>query len=88
MQGIGVRVDGDFGNTGPGLTRIGSISTKNHNLPANDPPTATASVPLNEEAQAKKCLFKWKGPRKINRIYGDWLDDLPLVHNLPSQVES
>ncbi|XVF34706.1 hypothetical protein REPUB_Repub18cG0082100 [Reevesia pubescens] len=89
LQGMNGRVDGDFGNTGSGLTRIGSISTKIHNLPANDPPPVTASVPsLNEEAQAKKCLFKWKGPRKINRIYGDWLDDLPLVHNLPSQVES
>lgn len=88
LQGMGV--NGDFGNAGPGLTRIGSFSsTKTHNLPANDPPTVTASVPsLHEEAQAKKCLFKWKGTRKINRIYGDWLDDLPLVHNLPSQVES
>lgn len=89
LQGIGVRVDGDFGNTGPGLTRVVSIPTKIHNLPSNDPPTLTASVSsLNEEAQAKKCLLKWKGPRKINRIYGDWLDDLPLVNNLQSQVES
>ncbi|XWS70675.1 hypothetical protein CRYUN_Cryun03dG0067200 [Craigia yunnanensis] len=89
LQGMGGRVDGDFGNTGSSLTRIGSFSTKIHNLPANDAPAATASVPsLNEEAQAKKCLFKWKGPRKINRIYGDWLDDLPLVQNLSSQVES
>ncbi|XVE54384.1 hypothetical protein DITRI_Ditri03aG0076500 [Diplodiscus trichospermus] len=87
LQGMGVRVDGDFGNTGPALTRIGSISSKIHNLPANDPPTVASCVPSNEEAKAK-CLFKWKGPRKINRIYGDWLDDMPLVHNLPSQVES
>ncbi|EOY30990.1 hypothetical protein QUC31_020004 [Theobroma cacao] len=89
LQGIGGRVDGDFGNTCSGLTRTGSILTKVHNLPANDAPSVTASVPsLNEEAQAKKCLFKWKGPRKINSIYGDWLDDLPLVPNMPSQVES
>ncbi|XP_022731958.1 zinc finger CCCH domain-containing protein 39-like [Durio zibethinus] len=85
LHGIGGLVDGDFGNTGFGLTRIGSISTK---IPANDPSAVTASVPLNEEAQAKKCLFKWKGPRKINRIYGDWIDDMPLLHNFPSQVES
>lgn len=89
LQGMNGRIDGDFGNMGSGLTRIGSVSTKIHNLPANDPPPVTSSAPsLDEKAQAKKCLFKWKGPRKINRIYGDWLDDMPLVHKLPSQVES
>ncbi|KAK8535177.1 hypothetical protein V6N13_081316 [Hibiscus sabdariffa] len=81
-------VDDDFGNLGSGLTRIGSISTKIHSLPTNDPPPVTSSAPSDENGQAKKCLFKWKGPRKINRIYGDWLDDMPLAHNLPSQVES
>ncbi|GMI88597.1 hypothetical protein like AT3G19360 [Hibiscus trionum] len=90
LKPVPVRVDGDFGNAGPGLTRIGSISTKMHNLPANDPPKVTVNAPpaSNEETQAKKCLLKWKGARKINRIYGDWLDDMPLVHKLPSQVES
>lgn len=59
-------------------------------VPANDaPPSNIASMTLaNEGEQGKKCLLKWKGPKKINRIYADWLDDLPLVHNLPSRVET
>ncbi|KAK8523501.1 hypothetical protein V6N12_048021 [Hibiscus sabdariffa] len=89
LQSMNGRVDGDFGNSSSGLTRIGSVSTKKHNLLANDPPPISSSAPsLDENVQAKKWLFKWKGLRKINRIYGDWLDDIPLVHNLPSQVES
>lgn len=43
-------------------------------------------VPLSQEGQRKNCLLKWKGTKKINRIYGDWIDDLPL--NLPNEVES
>ncbi|KAE8698372.1 Nudix hydrolase isoform 1 [Hibiscus syriacus] len=89
LKSVGVRVDGDIGNAGPGLTRIGSTETKMHNLPANDPPKVTVNAPpSNEETQAKKSLLKWKGARKINRIYGDWLDDVPLVLKLPGQVES
>ncbi|XP_027329965.1 zinc finger CCCH domain-containing protein 39 [Abrus precatorius] len=68
--------------TVPSVPRATSVS-------ANDaPPSYRASVPpANEEEQGKKHLLKWKGPKKINRIYGDWLDDLPLAHNLPSRVE-
>ncbi|KAJ9140950.1 hypothetical protein P3X46_031539 [Hevea brasiliensis] len=67
----------------------GSILTKPPVLANNASPSTTASVPnVIEEAQSKKCLLKWKGPKKINRIYGDWLDDLPLVQNLTNQVES
>ena len=54
-------------------------------------PTIAATVappPTNVEEQGKKCLLKWKGPKKINQIYGDWLDDMPLVSNLPRIVES
>ncbi|KAF5741975.1 hypothetical protein HS088_TW09G00013 [Tripterygium wilfordii] len=43
---------------------------------------------FTEEGQGKKCLFKWKGAKKINRIYADWLDDLPSVQSLPSRIES
>ena len=65
----------------PTLPRATSVSS-------NDaPPSHRASVlPANEEDQDEKCLLKWKGHKKINRIYGDWLDDLPLVHNLPGRV--
>ncbi|KAK8669155.1 hypothetical protein V6N13_106593 [Hibiscus sabdariffa] len=87
LKSMAVHVDGDIGNGGPGLTRIGSIPTKMHNLPTNDPPkVAVNAISSDEETQAKKCLLKWKGTRKINKIYGDWLDDMPLVHTLPSQL--
>lgn len=26
--------------------------------------------------QAQRPIQKWKGPDKINRIYGDWIDDI------------
>ena len=57
---------------------------------ANDAhPSNTASVPpAHEGGQGNKSLLKWKALRKINRIYADWLDDSPLVHNLPSRVET
>lgn len=59
-------------------------------LHINDgPPLMAAKGPTStEEAQSKKCLLRWKGHKKINQIYGDWLDDLPLVQNLPNKVES
>lgn len=53
------------------------------------PNTATtAAGGFSEDVPGKKCLLKWKGLKKINRIYADWLDDLPLVPNLPNRVES
>lgn len=49
----------------------------------------TTSVPSSAllEGQAKQCLLKWKGPKKINRIYADWLDDLPLSPSSTSKME-
>lgn len=52
------------------------------------PKAMTTVAVFNEEGKTKKCLLKLKGPKKINCIYGDWLDDMPLVNNLRSQVES
>lgn len=83
LQVPGGRAEGEPGNAGSILAKPPPI------LANNVSPMMTASVPnVIEEGQSKKCLFKWKGPKKINRIYGDWLDDLPLVQNLPNQVES
>ncbi|XP_021741660.1 zinc finger CCCH domain-containing protein 39-like isoform X2 [Chenopodium quinoa] len=67
---------------------MNSAPLKPVSAPINDPtPTKIdIGVPSGHEGQGKKCLFKWKGTKKINRIYGDWIDDLPL--NLPNQVES
>lgn len=68
---------------------IASLQTKPQVVAVDSLPSATTSVAaFDEDVQGKKCLLKWKGPKKINRIYGDWLDDLPLVHNLPNRVES
>ena len=68
-----------------------TVLAKPQSVPANDASLIkTGIVPtLTEEGQqGKKCLLKWKRPQKINRIYGDWLDDMPLVQHLPSKVES
>lgn len=40
-------------------------------------PGATYNQPLQE----KKCAFKWEKLGKINGIYADWIDDMPLVHS-------
>ncbi|KAL5065055.1 hypothetical protein RYX36_026792 [Vicia faba] len=50
-------------------------------LPANVP---AAMEEMEEEKKAKKELL-WKKLNKINRIYGDWIDDLPP--DLPSTEE-
>lgn len=89
---VGMRPEVEVAGTGSNLARNDSFSARTHHpIRANDVPpvNATPASTLNEEAQDKNCMFKWKGLRKINRIYGDWLDDMPLLaHNLPSQVES
>ncbi|KAL9224003.1 hypothetical protein vseg_000079 [Gypsophila vaccaria] len=38
----------------------------------------TEGVFPTAEGQSKKSLLKWNSTKKINRIYGDWLDDLDL----------
>lgn len=43
---------------------------------------------LNEEGRRKKCLLKWSDSKKINRIYGDWIDDLPVGQKSTKPVES
>ncbi|KAL1202855.1 Zinc finger CCCH domain-containing protein 39 [Cardamine amara subsp. amara] len=50
--------------------------------------TADSSAALNEEGRRKKCLLKWSDSKKINRIYGDWIDDLPVGQQSTNPVES
>lgn len=50
--------------------------------------SSTEVLPPKEDQGKKSLLKEWKGPKKINRIYGDWIDDLPLAQSLPSIVES
>ncbi|KAL5065056.1 hypothetical protein RYX36_026793 [Vicia faba] len=46
---------------------------------ANNAPTLPISVPVaTEEGKKAKKELLWKKLNKINRIYGDWIDDLPL----------
>lgn len=68
---------------------MSSAPLKSVSAPVNDPTPVKNDngVPSGQEGQGKKCLLKWNGTKKINRIYGDWIDDLPLY--LPnSKVES
>ena len=82
MQAPGGRVEAEALNNG-------SFPTKPQ-VVANDlsPIAMTSMAMFDEEGKSKKCLLKWKGPKKINRIYADWLDDVPLVNNLQSPVET
>ncbi|KAE9462735.1 hypothetical protein C3L33_05353, partial [Rhododendron williamsianum] len=52
------------------------------------PIKAVIAAPTMEDGEGKKCFSKWKGTKKINRIYADWIDDLTPPLSLPSQVES
>lgn len=57
-------------------------------LSSEQSPMGTTLGPVVEEVQAKKSLLKWKGNKKINQIYADWLDDFPLFQNTPGKPES
>ncbi|KAK9101948.1 hypothetical protein Sjap_019202 [Stephania japonica] len=53
--------------------------------PSNN--TAVAGgASCNPHVPSKKCLLKWKGLERINRIYADWIDDIPLARESPSKV--
>jgi len=72
----------EAGNAGSTVTKAPTP------LPNNMSPSMTVNVPSLVEEKGTKCLLKWKGQKKINRIYADWLDDLSLVHNSTNQVQS
>ncbi|KAF7129739.1 hypothetical protein RHSIM_Rhsim10G0200700 [Rhododendron simsii] len=58
-------------------------------LGCNIPPIeAVIATPTMEDGEGKKCFSKWKGTKKINRIYADWMDDLTPPLSVPSQVKS
>ncbi|XP_057545075.1 zinc finger CCCH domain-containing protein 39-like [Amaranthus tricolor] len=65
-----------------------SVPLKPGSAPNNDPTPVKSDMRFasSQDGQAKKCLVKWKATKKINRIYGDWIDDLPLT--LPTEVET
>lgn len=67
---------------------VNAIPVKPVPPPVNEPAPVKveAGAPSGQEGPGKKCFLKWKPTKKINRIYGDWIDDLPL--HLPNEVES
>ncbi|XP_031373908.1 zinc finger CCCH domain-containing protein 39 isoform X2 [Punica granatum] len=69
---------------------IAPIAVKSQPIFSSDPSSIGTSVvaPAAGEGQAKKSLLKWKGNKKINQIYADWLSDSPLLQNTPSKPES
>ncbi|CAK9164848.1 unnamed protein product [Ilex paraguariensis] len=48
--------------------------------------TKTRMESEKRQVQGKKCLFKRKEVEKINGIYADWVDALPLVHCSSAKV--
>ncbi|XP_010250023.1 PREDICTED: zinc finger CCCH domain-containing protein 39-like [Nelumbo nucifera] len=84
LQKFGGQNEAESGNAG------GSLSKPLPNPIQDVSPTKTGmgTTSKQQQVQSKKCLLKWKGPEKINRIYADWIDDLPLACNSPSKVES
>ncbi|KAE9601827.1 putative transcription factor C3H family [Lupinus albus] len=62
----------------PPLSNIASAPPLS-NIASAPPLRNIARAPLaNEVEPGKKSLLKWKGPKKINQIYADWIDDVPL----------
>ncbi|XP_021895156.1 zinc finger CCCH domain-containing protein 39, partial [Carica papaya] len=59
------RVEGDGGNTTSTVAKPNIVAANDASMMK----TVVSGPVLQEEGQGKKCLFKWKGPKKINRIY-------------------
>ncbi|PIN05514.1 hypothetical protein CDL12_21946 [Handroanthus impetiginosus] len=70
-----LRLSGTLNEPEP-VTTTGSISRKPVSVSVTTAPaTVVVGAPLNRDEEQKEAL-KWKLTKKINRIYGDWLDDL------------
>ncbi|XP_043700810.1 zinc finger CCCH domain-containing protein 39-like [Telopea speciosissima] len=81
LQKIGGHIEAEVGNvyTAP----IKPLMNSNYDVS----PTNTGVGTCKQQVQGKKCLLNWRA-EKISRIYADWIDDVPLVRNSPSKVES
>ncbi|CAN6811415.1 unnamed protein product [Brassica oleracea] len=80
---------------GEAMNAVAASVSKPMVVPANEAfamkPTAQVTADssgLNDEGRRKKCLLKWSDSKKINRIYGDWIDDLPVGQKSTKPVES
>ncbi|KAJ4978350.1 hypothetical protein NE237_009130 [Protea cynaroides] len=81
LQKYGGHTEADAGNvcTAPIKPLMNSIND------ASPPNTGVGTC--KQQVQVKKCLLNWRA-EKISRIYADWIDDVPLVRNSPTKVES
>uniref|UniRef100_A0A7N0TDC8 C3H1-type domain-containing protein n=1 Tax=Kalanchoe fedtschenkoi TaxID=63787 RepID=A0A7N0TDC8_KALFE len=74
LQGPVVRPEGELRSCGAFNTSMNPVVG-----PPNDISSGIVdNAILNEEQTGKKDFSKLKGSKKINRIYADWIDDLPL----------
>ncbi|KAI4379982.1 hypothetical protein MLD38_006216 [Melastoma candidum] len=78
LQAPGGRNEGDAGPTVslPGMSQPVPLVDQSVTVPLNGPL-------LTDERQSKKSLLRWKGHRKIDQIYGDWLEGLPIGEQEP-----
>ena len=74
--GGGGRPEAEVGNTGSFPAKLLSVPTA-----VSTTPELGTVVPPNPERESKKLLLQSKGFNKINRIYADWIDDLPSLNN-------
>lgn len=57
-------------------------------VPVTDPSSANVEVGAEaKDMREDKNFLRWKPKRKINKIYGDWIDDLTPRHGSPNEVE-
>ncbi|XP_068653249.1 zinc finger CCCH domain-containing protein 39-like [Aristolochia californica] len=75
-----VESENDNGRMGPSKIFPHPYNDINDGPPTQGPMITSCK---QEEPQVKRCILNWKGPNKISRIYGDWIEDLP-----PYKVES
>lgn len=67
---------------------MAQTALKPQQILSSEPCSRGTTLDPVEEGQAKKSLLKWKGNKKINQIYADWLDDFPLLQSTPGKPES
>ncbi|XWS49548.1 hypothetical protein CRYUN_Cryun12cG0012400 [Craigia yunnanensis] len=72
--------DSKQGGGVPSKTPADTVTASVHSVPLSDvyhlgvSSQRTSSIVLQRPGQ--RTLQKWKGPDKISRIYGDWIDDI------------
>lgn len=83
-----VDIDGRDASSAPIEDKQGGVASK---MPADNVVVSLPSVPHSDlyhigvpsqrssiviQRSGQRTLQKWKGPDKISRIYGDWIDDI------------